>query len=261
MSSEGMSAPPVDAFLITSILGMGSPHPWLPMPAPTPDSEDAFSLVVARSEALGFRGSGQASTSLWSVDDAGSVGREGGQEVLWFQISPVSRWDQSLPIWHATAVAADVLNRLGQFAVTGLHMILPLQCLSREVDRHPRSGAWFRAADPSGSSEAEIEVRVPASAAFEDEDLVAAVRRFAVDLPKTTIREGTMRSERISETALRGLQFLPEPTRTTRLHASTGPWSLDIATAIIEAVGSALAELGLARLCSVYVGVRDPDRR
>jgi hypothetical protein len=203
-----------------------------------PHSEDAYSLIVKRSIALGFVEVGDATgRGQWGHEDAGGPldVNVDNAEVIWLQAHPLQR---RLPIAAMASVLDDVLGHVGTFDFTGFHLFADVDDFDSARLDNSYQAAWFRAEDPQHSMLVDVLLHLAGQGSDGAAELAENVQANAgeqVVLRRSDVASSSADKVR-SET--RVWTELPQQARFT---AEIGGWSVDraawLATLCLDAAG------------------------
>lgn len=156
------------ATVFCAVYGEIDVHPWID---PAAAEEDAYSLFVARSVALGWWT--QPGTERWAMNDAAGAWQVaddehdeaaanaavGGNRIAWFQVG-LPQDDRPGPVQAVVACAQDVVERVGRVDLAAVQVLVPMRAAGLPV----ASGlGWFGLTDPA----ARTTLRVTADAGDE----------------------------------------------------------------------------------------------
>lgn len=217
--------------------------------------EDVYSLVVARSRALGLAHLSPSSMSptRWSHADAGGILDDGGNagQLGWLQVHVANLPEQRAPVWPAINCLEAVIARYGAFDMDACHALIPLTSHTTRAPVDDLVMNWFEVEE---QAEHDVAVTVRASTAVDLEHLALTLSSRGAGL----IEQRDTANVVANDADMRMEWMVPEPRTKVILPCRVARWSPDFAAWITEVVVDEAVNRG--ERGTIRVSVRRADR-
>ncbi|MGH3458478.1 hypothetical protein [Aeromicrobium sp.] len=251
--------------LFAGVHGVLSLYPWTNAALNDEDPAEAVErLIGTRSEALGL-----ASTILnddshddmapvrWGhCDSGGDLTQDGStREVAWLQVYAADLPQQRVPVLPAIAVLDDVVQRLGDFRLSGTHALVPLHMGPKSSLGVSDHADWFRTDNPA------VRSRFTASLRLNEEPSATWLEEFLDEL-KTRAHDTVSVQSSQPEPQARQLPghmtgdvewFIRQDAETHHFQCEGGQWSIDLAGWFTEIILDAARATGACSAALVTV--------
>jgi hypothetical protein len=267
-----------DPYLFVGIRGVLEMAPWARARWDRGElDEDAFSLIVRRSEMLGLAefSADRHAIEHWGHADAGGTWSPDGREELlaWLQMDvrtaarhpelPARDETRPLPVQSSLAVVREALGRIGSVALTEVDAIVPLEFMADASSRVAVGRDWLLVGASDAAGDIPVHVDVAALRGDQPDGARLAQHMTAIGGEVLGPIERRPRDPDEHDTTAPAEPFLGRafPARATRLACQTTCWSVDLAAWTVELVANACRQLGVRHELLVAVrGRKIPPR-
>jgi len=250
-----------DPYLFVGVRGVLEMAPWARAQWDRGElDEDAFCLIVRRSEMLGLAefSADRHAIEHWGHADAGGTWSPDGREELlaWLQMDvrtaarhpelPACDQTRLLPIQSSFAVVHEALGRIGSVELTEVDAIVPLEFMSDAASRVAAGRDWLLVEASDATRDILVHVDVAALRGDQPDGTRLVESMTAIGGEVLGPLDVRPRDPDASRAVAPAEPFLGRsfPARATRLAGQTACWSVDFAAWTVELVAHSCRQLG-----------------